>query len=93
MIQYTAASKPAPTLEVELLIDGTKQHSGPKTLPGTADWSCRKWRSADLGTFEITEAPSQLTLTSKVACGIHIYSLWLVRLPAVDPPDRASLFF
>ena len=93
MIQYTAASKPTPTLEAELLIDGTKQLSGPKTLPGTADWSCRKWRTTDLGTFEITKAPSQLTLTSKVASDIHIFSLWLVRLPTVDPPDRTSFSY
>ena len=93
IIQYTAASQPAPTLEVELLNDAMKQHSGPFTLPSTFDWSCKKSKTADLGTFEITQVPSQLTLTSKVATGIHIFSLWLVRLPTVNSPDPESFSF
>jgi len=34
-----------------------------------------------------------VTLTSKLACGIDSFSLWLVRLPTVDPPDPESLSF
>ena len=93
IVQYTAASQPAPTLEVELRNDGMKQHSGPVTLPSTVDWGCKKWRTADLGTFDITQSPSHLTLTTKAASIVRIYSLWLVRLPTVVPADPESFSF
>jgi hypothetical protein len=93
VIEYTAATQPPPSLEIKLQNGERMQRSGPVNLPGTSMWECRKWRCTDLGSFEIAEGPSQLSITAKRPSAIQIYSLWLIRLPSAVPMQSGAFSF
>jgi hypothetical protein len=92
-MRYTAATQTTPVIETELQSGERKQRSGPITLPGTFGWGCHKSRTADLGTFEIAQGSNRLTISSMAPSDIHIYSLWMVRLPSSAPAESGSFTF
>ena len=91
LMQYTAAESPAPLLRTNVQNQGEAQSHGPVRLPMTYEWGCYKSRTAELGEFEIRPGQNQITLHFEADSGIHIYSLWLVRLPA-SPPSKPETF-
>jgi hypothetical protein len=93
VIEYTAAARLPPSLEITFQNGERMQRSGPINLPGTSLWECRKWRCTDLGSFEIPGGPSQFTITSKLPSAIQIYCLWLVRLPSPVPTEPGAFSF
>ena len=88
LMQYTAAERAPPVLRTEVANDGEAQSHAPVRLPMTYEWGCYKSRTEELGEFEIRPGHNQITLHFEADSGIHIYSLWLVRLPASPPPNR-----
>ena len=93
VVEYTAAAQPPPSLEIKLQNGERVQTGGPVNLPGTFLWECRKWRCTDLGSFELAERPSQLTITSTRPSAIQIYSLWLIGLPSATPAEPGGFSF
>jgi Bacterial membrane protein YfhO len=93
VMEYTGAALPPPSLETKLQNSGRVQCSGPINLPGTFTWECRQWRCTDLGLFEISDGPSELTITSKRSSAIQIYSVWLIRLPSAVTKNPGAFSF
>jgi hypothetical protein len=93
LMKYTAAKRPAPSIEIEVQRGDHLQHSGPITLPGTFQWRCDRSRTADLGTFELSPGSNHLKITSRIASDVHIYALWLIRLPADESKGAGTFSF
>lgn len=90
LMSYLAAWRPTPVLDIEVRNGERSQRAGPFTLPGTVAWNCSRSRATQLGAFDLEPGLNRLTVTTEMPSGIHIFSLWLVRVP---PTDSAPVNF
>jgi hypothetical protein len=93
LLEYAAAGSIPPALAVEVSRGDSRLRSGRRVLPRTYNWACADSRSADLGEFEIAPGMNQITLTAQENSAVNLYTLRLVRLPAVAPPEPGAFTF
>jgi hypothetical protein len=93
LMEYTAAQRPTPSLQVEVQSGATVQSFGPISLPGTVEWRCDRSRTVELGKYDLIPGMKRLKLVAKTASNINIYRLWFIRLPVQEPQRNGSFSF